>query len=126
MPNSTKTIQNPYPMENKAASQKATKFTPIPMESIKKMPFPEKHSQPTQSSSISPLRLSARIPSSMTSKAKFGLGLSLNSPIKSSKKSVHAYRQRRRELSYRFMKEVGMSVSIFYINLLYFHNTSIS
>jgi len=48
-----------------------------------------------------------------TNKAKFnGLGSAgINSPMKSSRKSVHAYRQRRRELSYKFMKEVGMSVS---------------
>ena len=89
-----------------------TKFAPISMESIKKMSFPEKQAQPAQSSSVSPLHLTAKITSLMTNKAKFGLGLSLNSPMKSSRKSVHAYRQRRRELSYRFMKEVGMSVSI--------------
>jgi len=34
----------------------------------------------------------------------------LNNPIKTARKSRHAYRQRRRELSYKFMKEVGMMV----------------
>lgn len=43
----------------------------------------------------------------------FGMGgFVLHSPMKTSRKSVHAYRQRRRELSYRFMKEVGMSLTI--------------
>jgi hypothetical protein len=67
--------------------------------------------------------LTARISNLMTSnKAKFnGLGpaAGINSPMKSSRKSVHAYRQRRRELSYKFMKEVGMSVS-FFLNIYSF------
>uniref|UniRef100_A0A914MPQ4 Uncharacterized protein n=1 Tax=Meloidogyne incognita TaxID=6306 RepID=A0A914MPQ4_MELIC len=36
----------------------------------------------------------------------------LNNPIKTARKSRHAYRQRRRELSYKFMKEVGMMLTI--------------
>jgi hypothetical protein len=59
----------------------------------------------------SPLSLSARMPNLTVNKFGMSLSRAVNSPMKTSRKSVHAYRQRRRELSYRYMKELGMSVS---------------
>lgn len=46
------------------------------------------------------------------SKTNFSSIMFLKNPIKTARKSRHAYRQRRRELSYKFMKEVGMLLTI--------------